>query len=45
VTPVRKLATDNDDYRGIQVRLSERELEHMYGLRVTRPSAIDPNAY
>jgi hypothetical protein len=27
-------AADNDDYRGIQVPLTDRELDHSYGLRV-----------
>ena len=35
-----RLATDNDDYRGIQVRLNERELDHLYGLRATRQSPL-----
>ena len=29
-------ATDNDDYRDFQVPLSERQLDHLYGLRVSR---------
>jgi len=35
-----QLASDNDDYRGTQVPLSDRELDHMYGFSVTRPSEL-----
>ena len=33
-------ASDNDGYRGMQMLLSEREIAHLYGLRVTRQSGI-----
>jgi hypothetical protein len=29
-----RITTDNDDYRGMQVPFTERELAHLYGLRV-----------
>jgi len=32
------MTSDNDDYRGMQVPLAERELDHLYGLRVIRAS-------
>jgi len=32
---LKEVASDNEYYRNMQVRLSERELDHLYGLGVT----------
>ena len=34
----RPQASDNVDYRDSQVPLGERQLDHLYGFRVSRPN-------